>query len=303
MEKEKFEKLFQSNSLSDWQFERCSFENLMTNGLAEPDQNIVVMDSRLNIPDPDNFLSIHGKKLLVLFERDDIGKMIDLMNRYPSLSHFLCSSERRYPERLVAILKQITETKALGFQPHLDLHEKSSITVTSSLQKKEVLTRLSRFSVRLAGFNEFAETVETIGWELMSNAIFNAPVDPKSGERKYIHVPRDKAIDLAHNEHIEVEFGVHDKYLALTVKDKFGLLDSNTVVQNLTRCQQKGQDQVRTTTGGAGMGMFMVLNMASQLDMYVIPNVSTTIACLINFSKRQKEYEEYGIALNMFFKE
>ena len=189
------------------------------------------------------------------------------------------------------------------FSPQFDIRESSKIIVTSSLQKKEVLTRLSRFSSRLSGFSQFAEIVETIAWELMSNAIFNAPIHKDSGEKKYSALPRDQVIELARDEYVDVEFGLQDDDLVLSVQDQFGLLQRTAVVNNLMRCQQKGHDQVKTSPGGAGMGLFMVLNMASQLDLYVIPNLSTTAVRLFNISKRQKGYEEYGIALNLFFKE
>jgi hypothetical protein len=228
--------------------------------------------------------------------------MIELMGKHSSLNHFLCASGKRFQERLEAMIHHMAPQRSFGIDD-FDLHDKTTITIQSSLQKKEVLTRLSRYAVRLAGFNEFAETVETIAWEIVSNAIFNAPVDRSNGQRKYIALPREQILDLNEDEFVKVEFGVDGEFLVLSIKDQFGLLDRSTIVDNLVRCSQKGENQMRTAPGGAGLGMYMVLNMASQLDFYVKPKVSTEVVCLINFSKRQKDYEEYGTSLNMFFED
>lgn len=260
------------------------------------DCSFIVMDMDSFTSDLSSILQQTQIPVILLFERDSIAKLIECAKNQENVCHFICADSDRWREKVFLVIRSHIEKDIKD-----SWLEQTSLTLTTSRQKKEVLTRISRYAARQAGFNEFAETVETVAWEIISNALFNAPREGES--QKYARLPRDEVVDLLDSEHVDVQFGVEGSRLALSVTDKFGLLSREAVVQNLYRCSLQGEDQVRTSPGGAGMGFFMVLNLASQLDIRVKKDQTTEIICYINFSKRQRVYEQLGIALNLYFEE
>jgi hypothetical protein len=53
-------------------------------------------------------------------------------------------------------------------------------------------------------------------------------------------------------------------------------------------------------TQGAGVGLFMVLSTAVQLDVHVIPRRQTEIFALVPLTKRYREFAASGHSLNLF---
>src|SRR5690606_10108220 len=87
--------------------------------------------------------------------------------------------------------------------------------------------------------------------ELFTNAIYNAPVDAM-GMRPFGDKPRTEVV--VSPRPVSVRFGLDHNYAAVAVRDFYGSLDADRVLQRLQVCFQPTGAPVEETGGGAGLG-------------------------------------------------
>lgn len=244
------------------------------------------------------------KNQILVLENGDISTMIKLLHENTGLNNVITFSDAsRGGERVTQTLRQIAETPGWGISRYCSPSDTQREILTHYDQKHSILKNIELFAAKMNGFAGLPGTAVTIASELIMNAAFDAPVDAKTGEAKYANLSRQSNLVLTEQEYIEVNYGVSGDSLVLSARDHFGSLTRKKIVDNLYRCDQKGPDQVRQTTGGAGVGLYLLLNVSSQLDIYIEPQKSTEVVALINISKRQKEYELRGTGINIFIAE
>lgn len=237
---------------------------------------------------------------VILMSHNDVGDMIDLLNKHKCLNHIHCLSGANFYDQLVGTLVRLTQ----GGQHRADRKPPFKNYKSESLdhygQKVGILAGIRTFAGHLDSFKGLPNTAVTVASELIMNAVFDAPIDPESKLPKYAHLERNQDLVLLSTERIEVAYGSDDRHLVLSVTDRFGSLTREKIVSNLYRCAQQSDDQVRLCSGGAGVGLYMLLNMCSQIDFYIDPGRSTEVVTHICASKRQRDYEMQGSAINIY---
>jgi hypothetical protein len=174
--------------------------------------------------------------------------------------------------------------------------------LASTGARQGLIDRLTTAAQTVAGISELPAVVATVATELISNACFNAPRG-RDGRPLYRDRPRQADLALAPAEAVTVAFGHDDQFFALAVYDNFGALTRGTLVANFVRASRVGDRQIRMQTQGAGVGLYMVLSSAAQLDVRVEPGRRTEIVAVVALAKRYRDFARSGHSLNLYFKE
>ena len=138
--------------------------------------------------------------------------------------------------------------------------------------------------------------------ELIMNAIFSAPVNAQ-GEPKYESADRTQPLSLVPHEYVEMNYACDGYNVLVAVTDNFGSLARRTLVEHLQHGWLGQQKAVRFDTGGAGLGLHVVFNSATQLIVNVEAGVRTEIITIYYVRDGLRRRGEMGHSLNLFFHE
>ena len=119
--------------------------------------------------------------------------------------------------------------------------------------------------------------------ELLSNAVFNAPVDAQ-GRRLRAELSRTEDWPLTGRDRVALSYACDGRFVALAVEDGYGSLDPHLGMAGLAqRCA--GHLQTRDGTGGAGIGLALACRHVDQLVFNIAPDTRTEVIGLIDVRK------------------
>jgi hypothetical protein len=217
---------------------------------------------------------------------DTLQTSIGWLTAHPWLSHVMSSSLLRHPmaaEHLNHVMATIT---GVGQARLLDWVGPSvtgrRVRLVHAGRRADRLERMSDF---LAGQGVGSRTIQLlrdVGEELLTNAFYDAPV--AAGALKQ-PISRTQDVLLPDDSACDMVYGC-DKDLAIVrVRDPFGSLQRDRLVEVLTRCARTDmQVEVDETMGGAGLGLWRIFSAASFVAISVVHNRHTEF--LIGIAKR-----------------
>lgn len=176
--------------------------------------------------------------------------------------------------------------------------ELSTIEVRGAEDRETVVACVQDYVRNLGAGRELSATLGTVADELVTNAIYNAPVDA-DGRPRYAALDRREKIVLRPDEYVIVEFGSDGRTFGLAVTDRFGRLTRDGLRQGLRRCLTAA-DPIEQKPGGAGLGLYTVLNSCNQLIINVAPDLCTEVIALVVVDGRMHEVRSAGHSLHLF---
>ncbi len=194
------------------------------------------------------------------------------------------------PEELIVTAEKLLRNDIFGIKKYLRWGvEPLTITLKESLKKGEYVTQVTDYAATLGCSSRTVELVNSIADELVTNAIFNAPVDA-DGNPKYRHHKRSEALVLSDEEAATLEFGCDGDFIAVSSSDPFGSLKQDTVIDYLNRCLVKGPKQMSEDSGGAGLGLYRVFQSVSKFVLNLDPGKRTEVIALIDLRLSMKQF-------------
>jgi hypothetical protein len=105
------------------------------------------------------------------------------------------------------------------------------------------------------------------------NALYDAPFEAGYFKKS---VSRDQDVELPQDRACEISYGVERGQPFVRVRDPFGALSRERLLDVLDRCNDK-EVRLDESRGGAGLGMWRVLTAASTVTITVVPRKVTDI--------------------------
>src|SRR5215211_3459219 len=106
---------------------------------------------------------------------------------------------------------------------------------------------------------------------MLMNALYDAPVD-EHGKPIFAEIPTRTRVSLRIEQKAVVQYACDGKQFAVAVRDAFGRLERATVLRYLHKCLHSEQ-QIDRKVGGAGLGLYLMMNSASTVYFNVLPGV------------------------------
>jgi hypothetical protein len=205
---------------------------------------------------------------------------------HPWIAHVLSASMLEHPyaeEHLENVLRTLTSSSSprlldwLG--PSLTGRR---IRLTHANNRSARIERMSEFFDANGVGSRSQQMLRDAAEELLTNAFYDAPVAAKVMKKPVsrsedVKLPDDSACDLA--------YGCRDDLAIVRVRDPFGSLTRQRLVDVLTRCARTDMGvEVDESMGGAGLGMWRIFSGASFVGVSVIKDRYTEI--LVGVVKR-----------------
>jgi hypothetical protein len=240
--------------------------------------------------------------LLLCTAQSNREELVALFGRYKARK-LLARNGPVHVEDLLITTQKTLRHDLFGLDKYLGWGASArSVTVKSSADKEAVLSMCEQFAAATELGSRKTAMLLTVGEELTSNALYDAPVDAAQRAR-HADLPRSERVELAPGEAVVVTVASDGRRLGISVEDPFGSLRAETVVDYLAKCLRKGQDQIDRKPGGAGLGLFYAFNSLSQFVVNIEPKKRTEMIGLIDVAGSHREFEQRVKSFNVFVEE
>lgn len=168
-----------------------------------------------------------------------------------------------------------------------------------ALQKHEVLVEISTYFDKVPKWRVLKSDLLTVSDELFTNSVFHSSTPEKMENVGSFR--KLSEMELPNGETAQISLSYSDKTLAIVAQDPFGNMDTRAVVDRIGTCFEKGVGQsMNMGPGGAGIGIFMLYNVATTLILGVKEGKRTVSSCLLplGINLRNKELLPKNIHLH-----
>jgi hypothetical protein len=225
-----------------------------------------------------------------------LAETVPLLISYPWLSHVVCSAMLQAPNahKHLALFR---ERLAVG--PELSLLGSDGIgrtaLLTSSTRRHARFNRMREFFTNQGLSPRTIATLLEVAEELVMNALYDAPAEAGFFQPR----PRVEDVELPLALACEISYGIEGATAFIRVRDPFGAFSRPRMTHVLARCNSKGVvlDESR---GGAGLGLWRVFTVASNIAITVVPGSLTEFLVGIRLQSGRAVAKQFD-ACHLFF--
>jgi hypothetical protein len=113
--------------------------------------------------------------------------------------------------------------------------------------------------------------------ELLMNALYDAPVDDQ-GNSVFAEIEPHARVESLSPRPVSIRFAATPEQFVVAVRDRFGRLAKNTILDYINKCLHSEQ-QIDRKTYGAGLGLYIVANAAAGYIVNVAHGMATEVVC------------------------
>ncbi len=148
------------------------------------------------------------------------------------------------------------------------------------------LARLEEFASSVGARSRAIEQLHDITNELLVNAFYDAPY-----EAGLFREPpaRQQPIEMPPDMPCELVYGATESELFVRVRDCFGALTRQRLLDVLLRCARGANVELDESRGGAGLGMWRIFRQSSRVIISVEPGASTEMLVTVPKSGVQRK--------------
>lgn len=238
---------------------------------------------------------------VIAISDDPIQSPIGWLNDRPWLSHVIGASMLQHPI-FPEHLGNVTATLTNGLRPRLTEWLTPSITgrrvrLAQASKRAERIERMAEYYDSHGVSGRTIQLLRDAAEELLTNAFYDAPVAAGIVSQP---IPRTHDVILSEETACDMVYGCRDGLAVVRVKDPFGSLTRQRLVNVLARCARTDmQVEVDKTMGGAGLGLWRLFTVATFVAVSVVPNHHTEF--LVGIAKRGAPGGTRPYAFHLFF--
>ncbi|MBF0286743.1 MAG: hypothetical protein HQM14_02920 [SAR324 cluster bacterium] len=241
----------------------------------------------------------------VFMTSDDASTYLATLQQYPFLSNIVS----RIDEDRTFTLKNITTTirklitnDYFGLEKYLnwgvEVHE---IPVTGSKTRSDLVDQMEEDFQKLGVRKQIINKCSAVAEELMMNAIYDAPIDAE-GNSLYNHLPRTTEVVLNAEEQGVFRYACDGLLVAISVKDPFGAFGRDTILHYLESCYKGRSGSLQEGKGGAGRGLFYIMETADLMVFNIKPKIQTEVIAIFNIDPNKPKRTK-GTSFHYFYQE
>jgi hypothetical protein len=170
-----------------------------------------------------------------------------------------------------------------------------SMLVGDYQEKSLAIASVGDFAQAMGVRRKYREQIDQCLDEMLMNALYDAPVDGE-GNQIFADVPVRERVLLKVNEKAVLQYACDGDRFAVSVRDSFGSLKRKTVLQYLDKCLHAvGGDQIDRKTGGAGLGLYLISNAATEVYFHIFDRSATEVVCCFDLTAPRSQLRSFGI--------
>ena len=237
---------------------------------------------------------------LVLLCENSNKELFQEQMKLPFLRHLIPLTDPPPYIELIQTLSKIITGDFLGLQKYLPWGVvPTSFAIRRSEDKDRLIQELEDVAQRFKIHRRIIRVVAGVADEFIMNAVYNAPVT-EDNIRPYASVMRTLPVELPQSDCARLQIACDGSFLYLAVRDRFGSLGSDKVTQYLNRCYRGGEDQIESKQGGAGMGLYFIVESLNKVMFNLVKGQATEVIGMVDVSGSYKEYAGRAKSYHLF---
>ena len=170
-----------------------------------------------------------------------------------------------------------------------------SMLVGDYQEKSFAISTIGDFAAAMGVRRKYREQIDQCIDEMLMNALYDAPVDDE-GKQLFSEIPVKERVGIKVADKAVVQYACDGDRFAVSVRDAFGSLRKGTVLQYLDKClHAKGAEQIDRKTGGAGLGLYLMANSATEIYFHIFEKAATEVVCSFDLSAARSQLRAFGI--------
>lgn len=223
----------------------------------------------------------------------DLATAIEVMQSADRVAGVMTADPPDLRQLAVLATRIVSDDVLGGLEPVLapgtEVHAR---LVADHPDKSRCLSEIAEFAERCGIPRARRVSIEQCVDEMVMNALYDAPVDAR-GRPLFAGIPTRTRIALRTEHSALVRYACDGQQLAISVRDAFGRLDRPTVLRHLHKCLHAGQP-IDRKVGGAGLGLYLMVNAASAVAFHVVPGVATEVLCVFDVEAPRLRLAQLG---------
>ena len=216
------------------------------------------------------------------------------------VAHVMACRDEAAELDLLVTLEKLLSNDLFGMGRYFDGGggDPQRYTCSSASERDELLDWLRVYAAEHRVRSRLVDVLTVAADEMITNALYNAPTDGQ-GNHPYAQVSRQVPVSLEKPALVEVELRCDGKRLGISTVDPFGSLRPEVVLGSLRRCFRKAEPRPGST-GGAGLGLYLLLGSLSHLIFNVALGKRTEVIGLMDISSNLGRTAAAGKSFNIF---
>ncbi len=231
-------------------------------------------------------------KLIAVLPKSNLPAVVDIMQSSDRIAGILMA-ENFDSRQLSAMAMRVIAGDIFGLEKMVTWGTLVHSQLVGDYQEKSLcISQISEFAELMGVRRKYREAIDQCIDEMLMNALYDAPVD-EQGKPLFSEIPTKTRISLRVEQKVVVQYACDGKQFAVSVRDAFGTLERNTVLRYLYKCLHSEQ-QIDRKVGGAGLGLYLMVNSASTVYFNVLPGVATEALCVFDLESPKLQLEKFG---------
>ncbi|MBV8762217.1 MAG: PEGA domain-containing protein [Deltaproteobacteria bacterium] len=231
-------------------------------------------------------------RVIAVLPRSNLPAVVDIMQSSERMAGILVAEELDLRE-LSAMATRVLNGDIFGLEKMVRWGAQVHSQLVGDYQEKALcISHVSEFAENMGVRRKYREAIEQCLDEMLMNALYDAPVD-EAGKQIFSEIPTKTRISLRVEQKAVVQYACDGKTFAVSVRDAFGTLERGTVLKYLHKCLHSEQ-QIDRKAGGAGLGLYLMVNSATTVYFNVLPGVATEALCVFDLEAPKLQIEHFG---------
>jgi hypothetical protein len=222
-----------------------------------------------------------GGHVIALLPSGDLATSVAAMRCHARVSATMVADRLRAAD-LSAVTRRLLHGDIFGLDKILPwgvlVH---SLSVGDQAEKEQVVQRISAYAAAVGLRRIHRQRIERCCDEMLMNALYDAP-------------PNGRREPVAEHDRAVIEYGCDGQRFAVAVRDRFGRLERDTVLQYLHRCLHS-EEQIEHKEGGAGLGLYLMSRSASAVLFNILPDRATECVCIFDIEAPRAELDQIAV--------
>ncbi|HEX7704157.1 MAG TPA: hypothetical protein VF403_25620, partial [Kofleriaceae bacterium] len=211
-------------------------------------------------------------RVICILPRSNLAAVVDTMQASDRVAGLL-TTEQFDSRELSALATRVLVGDIFGLEKMINWGTLVHSQLVGDYQEKSLaISQISEFAELMGVRRKYRESIEQCVDEMLMNALYDAPVD-ENGQPLFSEIPTKTRISLRVEQKVVVQYACDGKRFAVSVRDAFGTLERATVLRYLHKCLHAEQ-QIDRKVGGAGLGLYLMVNSATAVLFNVLPKVA-----------------------------
>jgi hypothetical protein len=231
-------------------------------------------------------------RVIAILPKSNLAAVVDIMQSSDRIAGILMQ-ENFDSRQLSAMATRVIAGDIFGLEKMITWGTQIHSALVGDYQEKSLcIAQISEFAELMGVRRKYREAIDQCIDEMLMNALYDAPVD-EQGKPLFSEIPTKTRISLRVEQKVVVQYACDGKQFVVSVRDAFGTLERNTVLRYLYKCLHSEQ-QIDRKVGGAGLGLYLMVNSSTTVYFNVLPGVATEALCVFDLETPKLQLEKFG---------